>query len=134
MNLYVEEKKPQWILLELILKILMYAVSLTLAATIFKGIYISSFWYAIVASIVVTVLNATVKPFLKFLTLPITFVTLGLFYPFIDVMILKLASSLIGSDFIIKGWIVPFFIALFVSIVTIILDGLITKKIVGDLK
>ena len=75
-------------------------------------------------------LNITVKEFLKMLALPITMISLGLFYPFINVAILKLASLIMGSHFAVEGWIIPFFISLFISFMTIMLDTLITKRII----
>lgn len=64
------------------------------------------------------------------LALPITMISLGLFYPFINVAILKLASLIMGSHFAVEGWIIPFFISLFISFMTIMLDTLITKRII----
>ena len=101
-----------------------------LASSIFKGFYIESFWYAIITSIVIILLSVTVKPFLKVLALPITVISLGLLYPFINVIILKLASLVMGSHFVVEGWIIPFFISLFISFMTVVLDALITKRIV----
>ena len=49
----------------------------------------------------------------------------------INVIILKLTSLLMGDKFIVEGWIVPFFIAIFISIMTVLLDALITKRIIG---
>ena len=56
--------------------------------------------------------------------------SLGLLYPFINVIILKLASLVMGSHFVVEGWIIPFFISLFISFMTVVLDALITKRIV----
>ena len=63
--------------------------------------------------------------------LPITILTTGLFYPFINVIILKLASFIIGDAFVIEGWFIPFFISIFISVVTLVLNNLITNRIVG---
>ena len=49
-------------------------------------------------------------------------------------LILKIAGLLIGKNFIVEGWIAPFFVSIFISLFTIILDALITKQIVGDKK
>lgn len=134
MIIYSEKKKTSMNILELCLTLLINATALILATSIFKGIYISNFWYGILAAAVIMILNKTVKPFIKLLALPITIYTLGLFYPFVNVFILKIAGLFIGKHFIVDGWIAPFFVSIFISLFTIILDALITKQIVGDKK
>lgn len=130
MEIYSEKKGFKWNLIECALTLTIDALVLMLASSIFKGFYIESFWYAIITSIVIILLSVTVKPFLKVLALPITVISLGLLYPFINVIILKLASLVMGSHFVVEGWIIPFFISLFISFMTVVLDALITKRIV----
>ena len=55
------------------------AVALILTAYIVPGISIASFKVAIVAAVVLGLVNAIVKPILFFFTLPLTILTLGLF-------------------------------------------------------
>ena len=130
MEIYSEKLQTKYTLIELILTLLIYSLALILASKIFKGFYIENFGYAILTSIVIMLLNKTIKPLLKLLTLPITVISLGILYPIIDVIILKLASIIMGSSFIVEGWFVPFFIAIFISIITVLLDAMITKVIV----
>ena len=130
MEIYSEKKGFKWNLIEWALTLTIDALVRMLATSIFKGFYIESFWYAIITSIVIILLSVTVKPFLKVLALPITVISLGLLYPFINVIILKLASLVMGSHFVVEGWIIPFFISLFISFMTVVLDALITKRIV----
>ena len=134
MIIYSERKTPGWTFVEFILTIIINAISLLMATSIFKGFYINGFWYAIITAVVIIILNKTVKPIIKLLALPLTIYTLGLFYPFINVIILKLASFIIGDNFVVEGWIAPFFISLFISFMTIVLDALITKQIMGGRK
>lgn len=134
MIIYSDKENKKWTIIELILKVIMNALVLVMTTKVFNGFYISSFKYAILTAIVIMILNATVKPILKVLTLPVTIYTLGLFYPFVNVIILKLASLIMGSNFIVHGWLVPFFISIFISIMNLILDVTITKQIVGDKK
>ena len=113
--IYNDKKSPNWTIVELISTLVINAIVLLMATSIFKGFYISGFWTGILAALIIMVLNKTVKPFIKVLALPLTIYTLGLFYPFINVIILKLASIIIGSNFIIDGWLVPFFVSIFIS-------------------
>ncbi|MCI8330524.1 MAG: phage holin family protein [Bacilli bacterium] len=113
----------------MILELIVSALTLMLASTIFKGFYIENFMYAILTALLISVLNAVVRPFLIMLTLPLTILSFGLFYPVVNLIILKLASALMGDSFIIKGWFLPFFIAIFISIVTETLNTIIIKPI-----
>lgn len=113
----------------MILELIVSALTLMLASAIFKGFYIENFMYAILTALLISVLNAVVRPFLIMLTLPLTILSFGLFYPVVNLIILKLASALMGDSFIIKGWFLPFFIAIFISIVTETLNTIIIKPI-----
>ncbi len=134
MIIYSDKKSSNWTVIELIVTLLINTLILLMATSIFKGFYISNFWYGLLTALIIMILNKTVKPVIKLLALPLTVYTLGLFYPFINVVILKLASFIIGSNFIVDGWIVPFFVSIFISFMTIVLDALITKQIVGGKK
>jgi len=114
----------------MLLELLVSALTLMIASSIFKGFYVENIFYALITALIISVLNATIKPFLIFLTLPLTLLTYGIFYPVINVIILKLTSMLMGSSFIVEGWIIPFFITLFISVVTKILHSLIIKPII----
>ena len=72
MIIYSEQKSIKYTLVEWILTLLINSAVLVLASKIFKGFYISSFGYAIITSIVIMILNSTVKPLFKLLSLPIT--------------------------------------------------------------
>ena len=65
-----------------------------------------------------------------YITLPITALTMGLFYPIINVLILYLASFLLGSNFQIKGIILPFLIAIIISVLNMFMEGTVIKPII----
>ena len=130
--IYSKDKSFKYVILEYTLTLIINSIVLILASKIFKGFYIQSFCFAIITSLVISLLSSTVKPFLKLIFLPVTVITTGIFYPFINVIILKLASLIMGYAFVVEGWILPFFIALFISFTTLILDKLITKNVIGE--
>lgn len=130
--IYSKDKNFRYVILEYTLTLFINSIVLILASKIFKGFYIESFGYAIITSLVISLLSRVVKPFLKLVFLPVTVITTGIFYPFINVIILKLASLIMGNAFIVEGWILPFFIAIFISFVTLMLDKVITKNIIGE--
>ncbi len=113
-----------------ICKILGYALILMTISIIFKkSIYIDNSNYGIwclLISIIIYLLNKTVKPLLFWLTLPITGITLGLFYPFINILILYSVSFILGNHFNITGNIfLAFLIAILISIMNFIMNEII---------
>lgn len=125
----VKKEDKNNIVLEVFLDIFVYALILMLASSIFEGFYIENLWYALLASVLIGVLNLTIKPVLIYLTLPFTVMTMGIFYPVVNIIVLKIVSLLLGSHFIVEGFIVPFFIAIFISILKIVFELIIVKPI-----
>lgn len=108
-----------------IVQVIITTFVLSLANIVFEGIYIENIGYAFLASILLILFNATLKPFLNILMLPINILTLGIFTPLIDVIILKLIGAFLGVHFMVGGWLSVFCAAIFISILTFILDKLI---------
>ena len=75
--------------------LVLIAVSLIFKKTIYIDDSYFGFW-GLVSAILIYVLNKTIKPILVWLTLPITGLTLGLFYPFINVFILNIVDFILG--------------------------------------
>lgn len=111
------------------ISLVLSALVLLAAGIIFKGFYVESFWIAIITAAVITILNYLIKPLLIYLTLPITIMSLGLFYPIVNVIILKLASLIMGSSFQVEGILAPIFIAIFISFMNLLIQNLIIKPI-----
>lgn len=122
--------------LNFIISLVCYAIVLVFVSLMFKSFYISNEYYglyALIAAFIITILNKTIKPVLIVLTLPITTITMGLFYPVINVMILYITSFLMGNNFTISGFFTAFFASIVISIFNIFMDGLIIKPITrGD--
>lgn len=122
-------------LFEWLLYMLGYAIVLITVSTIFNNtFYINNEYYglyALIAAIIIYILNQTIKPVLFYITLPITGLTFGLFYPILNVLVLYITSFILGSNFIIKGFILPFIIAILISILNIFMEGLIIKPIIN---
>lgn len=124
--------KTIWKILNWIIHMLGYTIVLILASIIFKKtIYIDISYYGIwglLAVMIIFALNRTIKPILFWLTLPITALTLGLFYPIINVLILKISDFILGSHFEIKGIFFVIIVSIFISIMNAIMDNLIINK------
>ncbi len=111
-----------------VLEILTGALSLMLASYLFKSFYVENFWYACLASVIISVISVYLKPLLEFIALPINILTMGLTTPLINVVILKITHLILGSKFVVNGWIIPIFIAIFISVVNVLLNNLIVDK------
>lgn len=111
-----------------------YAIVLITVSVMFDDtFYINNQYYgvyAFFASIIIYVLNKTIKPILFYLTLPITALTLGLFYPIINVFILYVTSFILGDNFQIHGFILPFVMAVVISVLNMFMEGMIIKPII----
>ena len=120
-------------ILDSIISIFVYAIILIGTSLVFKNtIHIDNSYfglYSILASSIIFVLNRTVRPILIWLTLPLTALTLGLFYPVVNVVVLKITDLLLGTHFQIHGYIMPFFLAIIISLVYMIVEHFINKML-----
>jgi len=82
---------------------LLSAAAIHITATLTPGFKIRSFGAAMLASVVLGLLNMTIRPLLLFLTLPINILTLGLFTIVINAVVLRLTAGLL-KGFDISGW------------------------------
>lgn len=122
-----ESKKSD--LVEFALGIIAYSIILLIASNIFKGFTLENYFYALIASLIISFLNSTIKPILIYFSLPITIMTMGLFYPVVNVIILKITSLILAPHFMVEGIIVPIFIAIFISFLRIVFDALFIKPL-----
>ena len=68
------------------------------------GAHIESYFSAILVAFVLSFLNAVVRPILTFISIPITFVTLGFFLLVINAFIVLLASELVKGFVVHRFW------------------------------
>ncbi|WP_016950421.1 phage holin family protein [Anabaena sp. PCC 7108] len=99
------------------------AIALLITAKIVPGFIIKTFVAALVAAIVIGLVNAIIRPVLSLLAFPITLITFGLFTFVINALTLWLASSLTpGSHFIIQGFVPAFFGSIVLAVVSSIIN------------
>lgn len=114
-----------------------YAIILILVATYFKSFTIDDshmYTYGMLATLIIFILNKTIKPIFLKLSIPLIGITAGLFYPVINVFILKITEWILGSHFDIKGVFTVFFIAILISLVNYLIDDLVIKPIIRRIK
>jgi putative membrane protein len=89
--------------MKIISRILLTALALLLTAYLIPGIEVTGVYPAIIAALVLGILNVIVKPVLIILTLPITIITLGLFMFVINAGLFMFAASFIDG-FTVDGF------------------------------
>ena len=82
----------------------------------------SSLWTPFVASLVLGILNAFIRPILMLWALPLVILTLGLFRLVINVLVLYLVGLLLGHYFQVDSFWAAFLGALVISIVSTLLN------------
>jgi putative membrane protein len=100
---------------------LLYAIALMVVSRIVPGFDVQGLWPALIASLVIGLLNATVGFFLKIVTFPLSILTLGLFLLVINALMILLASS------IVRGFHVRGFVPAFWGAVVLALLGMLIR-------
>lgn len=109
----------------LLLVWILNAVALLIVAYLLPGINVASFGSALIAALVLGLLNTLVKPVLILLTLPITVVTLGLFLLVLNALVFWFAGS------ILKGFeVAGFWWALLGALVYSVVSGLLSRLLI----
>lgn len=109
--------------MEILIKWVLYAGALLLIAWIVPGITIAGLNTALLAAVVIGLINVVIKPILILLTLPINILTLGLFTLVINALMFLLASKLVPGFQIIGFW-SAFIGALILSILSVVISGI----------
>ena len=121
-------------ILDFIITVLVYDLVLILVSNITNTLVIDSSYYglySLLGAIIICILNKTIKPILFKLTIPITGVTMGLFYPCLNILMLKITDWILLSHFETHGIITLFLTSILISIINLIIEELIIKPIIG---
>lgn len=130
-----EEKKFKFSkILDWILYLVSYTFVLLIVDILFNSFELDNIWYGFLAVLIISVLNKTIKPIIFKLTIPITGLTFGLFYPFINLFILKIVDFILGDHFKINGILIGVLIAVLISIMNFIIEEVIIKPIIRRCK
>ena len=83
---------------------LINTVALLVLPYLMTSIRISGFWTALIAALVLGLVNALIRPILVVLTLPVTLVTLGLFIFVINGLLFWLVSRMVDGFYVSSFW------------------------------
>ena len=107
----------------ILMNLLISGLAVFISAYILPGVHVDGFVTALVAAVVLGIANILVKPILLILTLPITIITLGLFYFVINALIILLVAKIVPG-FKVDGFWWALIFALVLSIVGSFLNSL----------
>jgi putative membrane protein len=105
----------------LVLRVFVTGIAVFLAITIVPGIESSTFMAGVGAVLVLTLLNAVIRPILYLISLPLIVLSLGLFLVVINALLLQLTAYFV-KGFIVSGFWASVGGALVISIVTSVLN------------
>ncbi|MDX2099128.1 MAG: phage holin family protein [Leptolyngbyaceae cyanobacterium bins.59] len=108
---------------------LVMAVSFLITAYLVPGFYVTGFIAALIAAVMLGLVNAIVRPLLILLTLPLTIFTLGFFLLIVNALTLQLAAFL-TRGFSIRGLFSAILGSIVLTIVSSILNMFFKKD--GD--
>ena len=99
---------------------LLSALSLIIVAHVVPGFHISGFKSALIAAVVIGLVNATLGLLLKIITFPLAIFTLGIFWLVVNALMLELASAMVPG-FEVSGFFAAFLGSIVLSLVNMVL-------------
>ena len=107
--------------MQLLLRWLLNALALIAVANIVPGIHVDTFYHALIAALILGLVNALVRPILILLTLPVTVLTLGVFVLVINALMILLVST------IVQGFTVASFSSAFLGAIVLWIISMLTN-------
>lgn len=110
-----------------IITLLLNSLALLMADFLIPGFHIKGFFAALLAALVLGLVNTFIRPLLVILTLPITFFTLGFFIFIINAIAFIIASWLVPGFTVYSFW-GAFWGAMLTSVISWILNGIFGRQ------
>jgi putative membrane protein len=107
--------------MKIIVRWLLLAAALLFVAYLYPGVQVTSFGAALIAALVLGLLNALLRPILVLLTLPVTVLTLGLFLFVINALMFYFAASLLDG-FHVTGFVAALIGSILYSVCALVID------------
>ncbi len=110
--------------MKILIRLVVSTIAIIIAANLLDGVVVTNVTTALIAAIVLGLLNTFVRPVLQLLALPITLLTLGLFYFIINILMVYAAAALVDG-FAISNFIAAALFALIVAVISGILGAIL---------
>ncbi|TAL50271.1 phage holin family protein [Patescibacteria group bacterium] len=102
------------------------ALALLIVANIVPGFGVDTFYSALIAALVLGLVNALIRPLLFILTLPVTILTLGLFTFVINAFMILLVSTIV-KGFTVEGFVPALLAALLLWVISLATNWIIKE-------
>lgn len=112
--------------MKLLSKWILNACALLLVAHFYSGVQVSGFGSALIAALLIGLLNTLVRPILVLLTLPVTLISLGLFLFVINALLFWAASGL-TTGFVVLGFWAALVGSVIYSVSGIVIDSALQR-------
>ena len=113
-------------MLKIVVRWLLLAAALLLVANHYSGVVVASFGSALIAALVLGLLNALLRPVLVLLTLPVTVLTLGLFLFVINALMFYFAAAVL-EGFNVTGFVAALVGSLLYSLCGLVIDAALER-------
>lgn len=113
-------------MLKLLLHWILSAIALLIVSNLVSGFVVRGFVPALIAAVVIGLLNATLGLFLKIVTFPLSILTLGLFLLIVNALMIRLASGLVPG-FQVHGMVPAFWGAVVLAILGMIFRAIMKQ-------
>ena len=114
-------------MLYFIIRLVLNALSLIVVASVIPGIAVESFPIAILAAVVIALVNALIRPLIELLSLPITILTFGLFSLIINALMFGLAAWF-TPGFSVAGFGPAFWGGLLYAVLATVIGWIVSEK------
>jgi putative membrane protein len=112
--------------MKILLRWLLLAAALMFVAYLYPGVAVKSFGSAMLAALVLGLLNAVVRPILVLLTLPVTLITLGLFLFVINALMFYFAANILDG-LQVSGFVAALIGSLIYSLLGLLIDAALER-------
>ena len=113
--------------MQIIINLILGAVAVLISAYVLPGVHVDGFFTALVAAVLLSVVNTFIKPLIVILTLPINILTLGLFSLVINALMVMIVSAIVPG-FEVDGLLWAFIFSVVLSLVSAVIYMLAPGK------
>ncbi len=114
-------------MLTLVARWIINAAALLLVAYLYPGVLVETFFAALIAALVLGLVNAVIRPVLLLLTLPVTILTLGLFIFVINALLFWFVAEVV-QGFKVTGFWAAMIGSILYSVITLVTSWLLFPR------
>ncbi|MCY7388584.1 MAG: phage holin family protein [Burkholderiales bacterium] len=111
----------------LIVRWFINALALMLVAYLYSGVQVDGIFAALIAALVLGLVNAVIRPLLVILTLPVTILTLGLFIFVLNAFMFWFVTEIV-KGFTVTGFMAALIGSLMFSVISLVTNWLVFDK------